>query len=109
MFDPEIHHRRSIRLQGFDYSSAGGYFITTNTRHRAHLFGKIVNGEMILSQAGEIVRQRWLAMPSVFPVVELDEFVVKSEPAPPTVGEVVRAFKAVSARTINRISAKIRK
>lgn len=27
-FKPDIHHRRSIRLKGYDYSKAGLYFIT---------------------------------------------------------------------------------
>ena len=33
-YDPAIHHRRSIRLQGYDYSQAGAYFITLCTQNR---------------------------------------------------------------------------
>ena len=43
-YDPDIHHRRSIRLKGFDYSSNGAYFVTICTQDRANLFGEIVVG-----------------------------------------------------------------
>ena len=52
-FDPKIHHRRSIRLKGYDYRQAGGYFVTMVTQGRDALFGEVVNGEMILNAAGK--------------------------------------------------------
>ena len=55
-YDPERHHRRSIRLKGYDYTQAGAYFITIVTKDRACLFGRIVDGEMRLSRMGHIVR-----------------------------------------------------
>jgi putative transposase len=45
-FNPEIHHRRSIRLAGYDYSQAGAYFVAIVARHRRCLFGEIAAGEM---------------------------------------------------------------
>ena len=54
-FDPKIHHRRSIRLQGYDYSQAGAYFVTIVAWQREMLFGEIVDGEMKLNEFGEIV------------------------------------------------------
>jgi hypothetical protein len=45
-FDPKIHHRRSIRLPGYDYSQAGAYFVTVVTRQRDCLFGEMVDGAM---------------------------------------------------------------
>ncbi|MFM7909799.1 MAG: transposase, partial [Microcystis sp.] len=30
-FDPEKHHRRSIRLRNYDYSQPGAYFVTICT------------------------------------------------------------------------------
>jgi putative transposase len=53
-YDPDKHHRRSIRLKGFDYSSPGAYFITICAQHREYLFGEIVNGTMHLNPAGEM-------------------------------------------------------
>ncbi len=53
-FDPKIHHRRSIRLQGYDYSQAGAYFVTIVAWQREMLFGDIVDGEMDLNRHGQI-------------------------------------------------------
>lgn len=59
-YDPNIHHRKSIRLQGHDYSQAGAYFVTLVTHQREMLFCEIQNREMRLSRRGEIVRDEWL-------------------------------------------------
>ena len=45
-FDPEIHHRHSIRLRGYNYSQPGAYFVTIVTHGREPLFGEILKGEM---------------------------------------------------------------
>ena len=75
-YDPNRHHRRSIRLKGYDYSQAGAYFITLCTQDRACLFGKVVNGEMRLNDAGRMVLAEWNRLPERFPQVVLDAFVV---------------------------------
>jgi REP element-mobilizing transposase RayT len=75
-YDPEKHHRRSIRLKGYDYTQAGAYFVTICTKDRACLFGHVADGVMRLNQMGHIVRQCWLAIPDHVPHVLLDEFVV---------------------------------
>ena len=41
-YNPQIHHRRSIRLTGYDYSHAGLYFITLCCADRKCRFGHIV-------------------------------------------------------------------
>lgn len=75
-YDPQKHHRRSIRLKGYDYSQAGAYYFTIVAQHRACLFGNVVNGEMNLNDAGEMLWAQWEALPERFPHVELDEFIV---------------------------------
>lgn len=75
-YNPTIHRRKSIRLQGYDYSQAGAYFITVCTHNRVPLFGEIVDGVMVLNSAGQIVEKCWCAIPEHFPQVTLDEFVV---------------------------------
>ncbi|MBE9226591.1 transposase [Phormidium sp. LEGE 05292] len=75
-YDPAKHHRRSIRLRGYDYSLAGAYFITICTWQRECLFGQIINGEMQLSHWGEIVNSHWQNLPKFHPNLELDEFVI---------------------------------
>ncbi|MCM8750198.1 hypothetical protein NET02_13680 [Thermomicrobiaceae bacterium CFH 74404] len=59
-FDPERHHRRSIRLKGHDYAQAGAYFITISTHDRACLFGQVVDDTMEMSDYGRIVEEEWL-------------------------------------------------
>jgi putative transposase len=75
-FDPKIHHRRSIRLQGYDYSEAGAYFVTIVTLGRVGLFGEVVNGEMRLNRYGEIIQKWWDDILQHFPNVELGAFVI---------------------------------
>ena len=70
------HHRRSVRLPGFDYFVPGGYYITIVTQGRMHLFGEVDGGEMGLSQAGKIAEACWHAIPEHFPQAELGAFVV---------------------------------
>jgi putative transposase len=72
-FNPEIHHRRSIRLKEYDYSAAGAYFVTICAFQRECLFGEIVDGEMVLNEIGTIVLDCWSKIPEYFPTVILDE------------------------------------
>jgi len=50
MYEPQKHHRRSIRLKGYDYTQPGAYFITLVTYQREYLFGEVVKGEMVLEK-----------------------------------------------------------
>ncbi|GJQ53242.1 MAG: hypothetical protein HKUEN02_20890 [Anaerolineaceae bacterium] len=75
-FDPQKHHRRSIRLKGFDYSSEGAYYVTIVAQGRECLFGEVVDGEMKLNEAGEMVVKWWNELTNKFPNIELGEFIV---------------------------------
>ena len=70
------HHRRSIRLQGYDYSQPGAYYVTIVTWHREFLFGEVVNGEMQLNKYGKIVQQEWLELPKRLQYIELGAFII---------------------------------
>lgn len=48
-YNPEVHHRRSIRLQGYDYRNGGAYFVTLCENQHECLFGEIVDGAMRLN------------------------------------------------------------
>jgi REP element-mobilizing transposase RayT len=72
----KTYNRRAIRLQGYDYTQSGAYFVTICTHDRARLFGEVVDGAMALSRAGEIAQARWFALPHHHPNIELDAFVV---------------------------------
>ena len=80
-YNPAIHHRKSIRLKGYDYSAGGAYFITICTLNRERLFGEIVsNGRgtkfCAPTDAGKIAIQCWYDIPKHYPFVILDEFVI---------------------------------
>ena len=133
-YNPRLHHRRSIRLKGYDYSSPGAYFITICVHGRECLFGEVTDGSMQLNEYGEIAAARWNWLAEQYPHVRLDEWVVMpnhmhgiliihdddpgsgSRPAPtgsppvPTgssipkrkpLGQLIGAFKTVSAKHIN--------
>jgi len=71
--DRERHHRRSVRLKDYDYAQPGAYFVTVCTQERACLFGHVVNGEMRLNDAGEVVRKEWFNTATIRPYVRLNE------------------------------------
>lgn len=136
-YELDKHHRRSIRLKGYDYSDAGAYFVTICTQGRECLFGDIVNGEMRLNDAGCMIQNIGNDLPTKYSDIEIDEFVVMPNHfhgiivivgaqfiAPfdcdainqnkkqmkkgvmnhaPTVGEIMRAFKARCTHAINQI------
>jgi putative transposase len=129
-FNSEKHHRRSIRLRGYDYSQPGAYFITICTQDRSYLFGEVVNGEIQMNEYGQIVHDAWNDLPNHYAGVVLDAFVIMPnhvhevivltndpirddfvgaglKPAPThtkhvPLSEIVRAFKTFSARRINQ-------
>lgn len=75
-YNPDRHHRHSLRLHGYDYTRAGAYFVTICTRNRECLFGQIIAGQMQFNAWGKIVEDEWLQTPTLRPGVELDDFVV---------------------------------
>ncbi len=75
-YDPKIHHRRSIRLKGYDYSLPGTYFVTIVVQNRACLFGHCEKNGMRLNEAGRMVEEQWKDLPGRFPDTELGPFVV---------------------------------
>ena len=70
------HHRRCIRLRGYDYAMPGAYFVTICTWDRLCLFGEIADDAVRLSAAGEIAAACWCEIPTHFPDVELDASVM---------------------------------
>ena len=73
-YDPKRHHRRSIRLKGYDYSQSGLYFITICTEKRKCVFGKIENNEIVLNDFGKIANDQWIKLADRYPNFELDVF-----------------------------------
>lgn len=130
-YDPKTHHRRSIRLRGYDYTQPGAYFVTVCVHEGRHLLGAFQDGQLQLHEPGKIVTACWQDLVRHYPHVILDEFVVMPNhvhgiivlsdvgagvgaglrPAPTNefkrhgVPEIVRAFKSFSARRINALRA----
>jgi len=127
----QIPQRRSIRLKDYDYSQEGAYFVTICTQNNITMFGKITSGKMHLNKFGSIVNDCWREMPSHFPNVEIDAFVVipnhmhgivnivdnrrgeVTSPAPKgaataplrkhTLGQIIAYFKYQTTKSINQI------
>ena len=76
MYDPNKHHRRSIRLAGYDYSQAGLYFNTICIQKRKCLLANIVGESLVLNEAGKMVEMEWLALSERFPAIRLHEYIV---------------------------------
>ena len=75
-YDPALHHRRSIRLRGHDYTGGGVYFVTLCVADHRPLFGTVVNGRMALNDAGRAAAVCWREIPAHFPQAALDEWIV---------------------------------
>ena len=125
-FDPQQHHRRSVRLRGYDYAQGGGYFVTTCVAQKRCVFGNIENNQMRLSVYGKFVKECWLAITEHYPHVILDEYVImpnhfhgiliinasgRAQHAAPlhatcnvpaqSLGAIVRSFKSATTRCVN--------
>ena len=122
--------RHSIRLRGYDYSQEGAYFVTLCAYNRDSLFGDIVDGEMELNELGMMATNEWKQLGQRFVSVRLDSSVVMpnhihgiirlvqiltvgaglalpgnrgAASGAPTLGDVIRTFKSISAIRINRL------
>jgi len=75
-YDPRKHHRRSIRLQDYDYAQAGAYFVTICVQDRQCLLGCIANDVVCLNDAGQMIARWRQELAHKFPSVELDAYVI---------------------------------
>jgi REP element-mobilizing transposase RayT len=127
------HHRRSIRLKDYDYSSPGAYFITINTFDHQSLFGAIENGVIKLNAVGELIEWQWQRLPSIHSHIQLDAYIVmpdhlhgilvlkdtlsaksnhllEPENAGPkgtvsgSIGQVIQNFKSITTRRIRQLT-----
>lgn len=125
LYDPQIHRRKSLRLQLHDYCRRRFYFVTIFTERRVHLFGKIVgagsepaqskvSARMHPNELGIAVRNTWLGLIAHNPNIKLHEFVLMpnhvhgvieiiSDDAGHGLAEIIRQFKTFSARKINAV------
>ena len=124
-YDPDKHHRRSIRLKGYDYTTQGAYFVTICVYGRACMLGGVVDGDMRLNDWGHVVAESWLWLADQYPYVALDAWVIMPNHLhgiifirendrspdggsyttlkPKSLGRLIGAFKTVSTKRINEI------
>jgi len=117
-YDPDKHHRRSIRLKGYDYSQSGAYFVTICINEGLPTLGEIHDGQIYPSSAGEMVQTVWNEMPLYYPDVELDAFIlmpnhlhgiiilnhknIVQTHTPMTLGDVIHRFKSLTTTKYRR-------
>ena len=102
-YDPEKHHRRSLRLKDYDYSQPGAYFVTICSWQRQPLFDRAVLRRILI--------ETWHALPVRYANLSLDTLVVMSDhihgilhlTSPikhvpkPTVSDIMRAYKSITS------------
>ncbi len=124
-YDAAKHHRRSIRLKGYDYSQAGAYFVTICINGGLHTLGKIHDSQIYLSEPGLMVQNVWDELPLYYPGVEVDVFVSMPDHIhgiifltgnnisgdrpnkPMTLGDVVHRFKSLTTAKYRHGVAKL--
>ena len=106
-YNSRMRRRKNIRLRGYNYAQPGAYFVTIATRNRVKFFGEIINGEMHLNDAGNMVCQWFRELERKFPVVSCDTFVcmpdhvhvliiIRHEEPLTTLGRIVGWFKSMT-------------
>ena len=76
VYDPDEHHRRSIRMKGYDYSQECYYFITICTQKQQQLFGSIENDRMVINNAGKMVSNIWNELKRKFAHIAIHKYIV---------------------------------
>ena len=74
-YNPNKHHRQSIRLKNYDYTSSGAYFITICTEHRDDTLSIIQNNTANPTEIGQIIQNTWNELPNRFNI-QTDEFMI---------------------------------
>ncbi len=97
-------NRQSHRLNGYDYSRNGAYFITIVCQDRVNRFGEIVNGSMVLNNAGKMVREVWHSTMNEFQHIHSDEYVIMPNHFHAII--VIVGADSISARNNDSISVR---
>lgn len=74
--NPQLHHRRSLRIKGQDYTAPGAYFITITSHQNHEIFGDFTEEKMAYSSIGEIAKAELVRLEQRFSNIQLDTFVI---------------------------------
>ena len=78
----ELSNRKKIRLENYDYSSVGAYFVTICTENRQKTLWNAVGADIIrpdcppLSNEGKIVEKAILQIPDHYENVSVDKYCI---------------------------------
>jgi len=72
----QLPNRKSIRLQGWDYSNPGMYFVTIVLQERKPKFGEILNKTVILNEIGKLIEKWWISIPNRYNNASLDSYII---------------------------------
>jgi REP element-mobilizing transposase RayT len=131
-YNPEKHHRSSIRLNGYNYAQSGWYFVTICTKDKDYVLGKIIDSKMKLNEKGNIIKKWWYQIPIEYPHIKLDEFIIMpnhfhgilniigqngrgevttplhishdKQKMKPTLGQIIAYFKYQTTKNINQVN-----
>ena len=115
------YNRKSIRLDKYDYSENGYYFVTICTQNRWNIFGEIKNKKMISNDIGKMVFKIWNEIPNNYFGIEIDEFILmpdhlhgilvinknlrmddlsngRTQGSAPTLGIIIKKFKTLTTK-----------
>jgi len=94
---------KTARLQNYDYSSNGAYFVTICTKNREYSFGEIKNGKLQESITSKICMECWLDLPNHYPNCILDAFVIMPNHIHGVIiiANVETGFKPVSTKPVS--------
>ena len=119
-YNPEIHHRKSIRLKYYDYTTSGYYFITICTQNRRHILSKIVGAGLVPAQIqktdfGNKVEKIYLELEEKYQNIKLYDYIIMpnhfhgiieifdkkfwagTRPAPTvSISDIIRDFKSLT-------------
>ena len=114
--------RKSPRLNYYDYSTAGAYFITICTQRRQCLLSRIVGrglgpAEIQYTACGQIAQEQLLLLEQRYPSLKIDQYVIMpnhihaililSEAAGasprPTIIDIVCAYKSLTTRQCKKV------
>ncbi|MBR9916426.1 transposase [bacterium] len=76
MKQKKLPNRQSMRLQGYDYSTPGFYFITICTNQKECLFGDVINGEMHMNECGVVASDYLKQIDTRYPNTIIHEHIV---------------------------------
>jgi len=108
----KFHHRKTIRLKGYDYSQSGFYYVTVCTQNRECLLGEIIDRKMVLNEIGEIVDDILNSLPNRYKQIKLDIYQIMPnhvhgiiiinnrdngrDNRAPTLGKIIAYFKQIN-------------